>query len=122
MELALVTKLNKKMTTSSLTTTSFRQVSKNILQSLNNYRAICKSDTGRMVFNTYIFINSNTRGFIILLWETVLFLRKKCIKKYFDLSKMKEFQILKTSSWKLHFSLYLCTKFQVSSITFTSSG
>ena len=100
------------------------------------FAAIRKPDFGRMVYKTYIFINSNflsrrtwkqnckisNTALILLLWVKVLFLPKNTDflhKKKACTSRIKGVLVLKGIFLKLHMCVYLRTKFQVFGIILT---
>ena len=78
------------------------------------FGAIWKPDSGRIVCEIYIFIDSN-----LVLYKN----GKKnifCKKKNADISKTKGALVLKLYFLKLDMCVYLRTKFQVSSVILTS--
>ena len=101
------------------------QFFQSVLLIKSQFGAISKADSGRMVCNTYIFINSilllygnwmqlNT-ALIPMLWVKVVFLAKNA-----NINKILEALVMKGIFSEIHMCVYLSTKFQVSSIILTS--
>ena len=133
MKLGPVTKLKKrnKTTSNNLATTSCRQIVTLLL--LDQFGAIRKPDSGRIICKTYIFINSNLSSYknwkqnwkmfytalILLIWLKLPSLPKNAdffAKKMLTSAKLRRPWYRKVHFLELHMCVNVRTKFQVFSL------